>query len=102
VVRVNEYFVDTNNGSQVFAIRKAMGPKDIKTTMIYVDVAKPHIREQVEKLDRIQVLPTPRRYAALTASRSAERWDGPERAMFTGATGTQLPSLPPHRLEERR
>jgi len=65
VVRVNEYFVDTNNGSQVFAIRKAMGPKDIKTTMIYVDVAKPHIREQVEKLDRIVVPPPPHTMKAL-------------------------------------
>jgi len=36
-----------------FAIQKAMGHKDIKTTMIYVDVAKPHIQEQVAKLDRI-------------------------------------------------
>lgn len=38
-------------GANPFAIQKAMG--HIKTTMIYVDVAKPHIREQVEKLDRI-------------------------------------------------
>ena len=28
-----------------FAIQKAMGYKDIKTTMIFVDVAKPHIQE---------------------------------------------------------
>jgi len=28
-----------------FAIQKPMGYKDIKTTMIYVDVAKPHIQE---------------------------------------------------------
>ena len=35
-----------------FAIMKAMGLADMMTTMIYVDVGKPHIREQVEKLDR--------------------------------------------------
>jgi site-specific recombinase XerD len=29
----------------VATIQKAMGHKDIKMTMIYVDVAKPHIRE---------------------------------------------------------
>ena len=31
-------------GANPFAIQKAMGHKDIKTTMIYVDVAKPHIQ----------------------------------------------------------
>jgi hypothetical protein len=36
-----------------------MGHADIKTTMIYVDVAKPHIQEQVEKLNRIPVPPPP-------------------------------------------
>jgi site-specific recombinase XerD len=40
-----------------FAIMKAMGHADIKTTMIYVDVAKPHIPEQVAKLDRIPLPP---------------------------------------------
>jgi hypothetical protein len=34
-----------------------MGRDDIKTTMIYVDLAKPHIMEQVAKLDRIQLSP---------------------------------------------
>ena len=34
-----------------------MGHKDIKTTMIYVDIAKPHIQEQVAKLDRIPLPP---------------------------------------------
>ena len=44
-------------GANPFAIQKAMGHKDIKTTMIYVDVAKPHIQEQVAKLDRIPLPP---------------------------------------------
>lgn len=34
-----------------FAILKAMGHADMKTTMIYVDIVNPHIREQVEKLE---------------------------------------------------
>jgi len=38
-------------------IQKAMGNKDFKTTMIYVDVAKPHIQEQLAKLDRIPLPP---------------------------------------------
>ncbi|HET7317688.1 MAG TPA: hypothetical protein VFK23_00990 [Nitrospirota bacterium] len=42
-----------------------MGHKYIKTTMIYVDVARPHIREQVEKLDKISVPPPPQRMKAL-------------------------------------
>ena len=44
-------------GANPFAIQKAMGHKDIKTTMIYVDVAKPHIQEQMEKLNRIELPP---------------------------------------------
>jgi integrase len=39
------------------AIMKAMGHTDIKTTMIYVSLVKSHIREQVERLNAIQ-LPT--------------------------------------------
>jgi len=38
-----------------FAIMKAMGHADIKTTMIYVLLGKSRIREQVEKLNAIQV-----------------------------------------------
>lgn len=52
-------------GADPFAIMKALGHADIKTTMIYVDVAKPHIREQVEKLDRIVVPPLSKRMKAL-------------------------------------
>jgi len=37
-------------GADPFAIMKAMGHTDIKTTMIYVSLGKSHIREQVEKL----------------------------------------------------
>lgn len=39
------------------AIQKVLFPTNIKTTMIYVDVAKPHIQEQVEKLNRIPLPP---------------------------------------------
>ena len=46
-------------GANPFAIQKAMGHKDIKTTMIYVDIAKPHIQEQVAKLNRIAIPPPP-------------------------------------------
>jgi integrase len=44
-------------GADPFAIMKAMGHADIKTTMIYVSLGKSHIREQVEKLDRIPLPP---------------------------------------------
>jgi hypothetical protein len=40
-------------GADPFAIMKAMGHTDIKTTMIYVSLGKSHIREQVEKLNTI-------------------------------------------------
>jgi hypothetical protein len=46
---------------------KAMGHADMKTTMIYADVGKPHIREQVEKLDRIVVPRRQNRMKALAA-----------------------------------
>jgi hypothetical protein len=36
---------------------KAMGHADIKTTMIYVSLGKSHIREQVERLNGIRLLP---------------------------------------------
>jgi len=45
-------------GADPFAIMKAMGHTDIKTTMIYVSLGKSHIREQVEKLNGIH-LPIP-------------------------------------------
>jgi len=54
-----------------FAIMKAMGHADMKTTMIYVDVGKPHIREQVEKLDRIMVPRPQNRMKALAALTSS-------------------------------
>ena len=43
-------------GADPFAIMKAMGHADIKTTMIYVSLGKSHIREQVEKLNAISLL----------------------------------------------
>jgi len=55
-------------GADPFAIMKAMGHTDIKTTMIYVSLGKSHIREQVEKLDRILVPPPLSRTKALTSS----------------------------------
>ncbi|GAB4240909.1 MAG: site-specific integrase [Deltaproteobacteria bacterium] len=42
-------------GADPFAIMKAMGHADIKTTMIYVSLGKSHIREQVERLNSIPV-----------------------------------------------
>jgi integrase len=46
-------------GADPFAIMKAMGHTDIKTTMIYVSMGKSHIREQVEKLNGIRLLSIP-------------------------------------------
>jgi len=40
-------------GADPFAIMKAMGHTDIKTTMIYVSLGKSHIREQVDRLNSI-------------------------------------------------
>lgn len=48
-------------GADPFAIMKAMGHTDMMTTMIYVSLGKSHIREQVEKLNAIQVLRLPDR-----------------------------------------
>ncbi len=45
-------------GADPFAIMKAMGHADMKTTMIYVSLGKSHIREQVEKLNAIRLHPT--------------------------------------------
>jgi integrase len=42
-------------GADPFAIMKAMGHTDIKTTMIYVSFGKSHIRDQVEKLNGISI-----------------------------------------------
>ena len=44
-------------GADPFAIMKAMGHTDIKTTMIYVSLGKSPIRDQVEKLNAIHLLP---------------------------------------------
>lgn len=46
-------------GADPFAIMKAMGHADIKTTMIYVSLGKSHMREQVEKLNAISLLLPP-------------------------------------------
>jgi hypothetical protein len=56
-------------GADPFAIMKATGHTDIKTTMIYVSLRKSHIREQVEKLNGIRLLPSSApRMKALPAS----------------------------------
>ena len=52
---------------------KAMGHADVKTTMIYADVGKPHIREQVEKLDRI-VVPRPQSKMKALAALTSPPW----------------------------
>lgn len=44
-------------GADPFAIMKAMGHTDIKTTMIYVSLGKSHIRDQVDRLNTISLLP---------------------------------------------
>lgn len=44
-------------GADPFAIMKAMGHTDMKTTMIYVSLGKSHIRDQVDKLNSISLLP---------------------------------------------
>ena len=46
-------------GADPFAIMKAMGHADFKTTMIYVSLGKSHIRDQVEKLNTIPLLLPP-------------------------------------------
>lgn len=46
-------------GADPFAIMKAMGHADMKTTMIYVSLGKSHIRDQVDKLNSIHLLPPP-------------------------------------------
>jgi integrase len=45
-------------GADPFAIMKAMGHSDLQMTMHYVSLGKSHIREQVEKLNSIQLLPS--------------------------------------------
>lgn len=53
---------------------KAMGHADIKTTMIYVSLGKSHIRDQVEKLNAIRLLPPPAsKMKALRAPSPANR-----------------------------
>ncbi len=57
-------------GADPFAIMKAMGHTDIKTTMIYVSLGKSHIREQVEKLNGIHVPQAPAGEPRSTGNRS--------------------------------
>jgi hypothetical protein len=60
-------------GADPFAIMKAMGHADIKTTMIYVSLVKSHIRDQVEKLNAICLIPPPtREIRALPAAACAK------------------------------
>ena len=58
-------------GAEPFAIMKAMGHADMKTTMIYVSLGKSHIREQVDKLNTISLMPPPAsRMTAIFRNRS--------------------------------
>src|SRR4030065_51525 len=60
-------------GADPFAIMKAGGQTDIKTTMIYVSLGKSHIRETVERLNAIRLLPPPaQQIRALPAIASAK------------------------------
>lgn len=61
-------------GADPFAIMKAMGHTDIKTTMIYVSPGKNHIREQVDKLNGIYVPQAPDRIPH--ASETGPRFSG--------------------------
>ena len=58
-------------GADPFAIMKAMGHADIKTTMIYVSLGKSHIREQVCKLDRLAISPIGPRMISLHGPRES-------------------------------
>ena len=58
------------DGADPFAIMKAMGHTDIKTTMIYISLRKSHIRDQVEKLNTIHLCQLPTRMKALPARAS--------------------------------
>jgi integrase len=57
-------------GADPFAIMKAMGHTDIKTTMIYVSLGKSHIRDQVEKLNAIRL---PELYIKQRKTQDADR-----------------------------
>lgn len=62
------WFPNGDGGADPFAIMKAMGHTDMKTTIIYVSLGKSHIREQVEKLNTIHLFPaTAPRMTALPA-----------------------------------
>jgi integrase len=61
-------------GADPFAIMKAMGHADIKTTMIYVSLGKSHIRDQVERLNAIAIPKsayTPSRVSTRSSPKSA-------------------------------
>ena len=61
-------------GADPFAIMKALGHSDLQMTMHYVSLGKSHIREQVEKLNTIQ-LPPPK-YVSLILGMSAKNKKG--------------------------
>jgi hypothetical protein len=46
-------------GADPIVIMKAIGHTGIKTTMIYVSLDKSYIREQVDKINAIRLLPLP-------------------------------------------
>jgi len=55
-------------GADPFGIMMALGHSDLQMTMHYVSLGKSHIREQMEKLNAIRLLPSPiRRMKSLPA-----------------------------------
>jgi len=61
-------------GADPFAIMKAMGHADIKTTMIHGSLGRSHIRDQVERLNAVAIpksayAPTQHLYRAVTGRR---------------------------------
>jgi integrase len=78
VPRIHVHALRHTFGSQMamaaanpFAIMKAMGRADIKTTMIYVSLGKSHIREYVEKLNAIRLLPSLTKFKTLPPRESS-------------------------------
>ena len=66
------------SGADPFAIMKAMGHTDNKTTMIYVSLGKSHIKDQVEKLNAIQI-------SSLSAGKTIDQSQSPRLRVASGA-----------------
>ena len=87
-------------GADPLAIMKAMDHADIKTTMIYGSLGKSHIRDQVEKLNAIQVplpptsmpsfLPAPRSLPTRIPELAILRTGRAKRVLGHGIPGTVI------------